>query len=64
MIATSGMLIRELIRLEDDFITVKIEGDDKEYIIEVISHELNHTDSPCSHLCLKCRDGGDGEVKR
>lgn len=64
MIATSGMLIRELMRLGDDFITVKLEGSDKEYIIDVISHEINYADSPDSHLCLKCRDGGDGEVKR
>lgn len=64
MIVTSGMLIRELMRLADDFLTVKIQGDDKEYIIEAISHECNYTDSPDSHLCLKCRDGGDGEIKR
>lgn len=49
-------------RLEDDFITVKIE--DREYVIECIIHEKNYTDAPASHVCLKCRDGGDGNIKR
>ena len=62
MIITSGALIRELMRLEDDFITVKIE--DREYVIECIIHEKNYTDAPASHVCLKCRDGGDGNIKR
>lgn len=61
-ISTSGSLIRELQRLGDDFITVMI--DNREYIIDSISHQKNYTDSPLTHLCLVCRDGGDGEIKR
>ena len=61
-ISTSGSLIRELSKLGDDFITVKIEN--KEYIIDNICHEKNFTDSPLTHLCLVCRDGGQGEIKR
>lgn len=55
------MLIRELIK-EDNFITVEILG--REYVIEKMVHKKNYTDSTTTHLCLVCRDGGDGEVKR
>lgn len=34
MISTSGMLIRELSKLEDDFIVVHDKKEDREYIIE------------------------------
>lgn len=56
------MLVRELSRMQDGFITVEIEG--KEYVIDAIIHQPNYSDSPSSHLCLRCRDGGDGELKR
>ncbi len=62
MINTSGMLIRELERIEDDFITVVL--NEKEYVIENIIHIKNYTDSPSSHLALKIRDGGEGNIKR
>lgn len=62
MINTSGMLIRELERIEDDFITVAL--NEKEYVIENIIHIKNYTDSPSSHLALKIRDGGEGNIKR
>lgn len=62
MITTSGMLVRELIRLNDDFITVEVDG--TEYVIEKIAHKPNYTDAPASHLCLVCRDGGSGNIKR
>lgn len=61
-------LFRELKRIldkgNDDFITVKILDDNKEYVIESIGHEKNYTDSPLTHLCLICRDGGQGNIKR
>lgn len=62
MINTRGMLIRELERIEDDFITVVL--NEKEYVIENIIHIKNYTDSPSSHLALKIRDGGEGNIKR
>ena len=62
VILSSGMSVRELNRLGDDFITVEIDG--REYIIEAITHKPNYTESPCTHLCLRCRDGGQGEIKR
>ena len=62
MINTSGMLIRELERIEDDFITVVL--NEKEYVIENIIHIKNYTDSPSSHLALKIRVGGEGNIKR
>ena len=62
VINTSGMLMRELKEYEDDFITVIL--DKKEYVIENIIHIKNYTDSPSSHLALKIRDGGEGNVKR
>lgn len=62
MILTSGMLLRELGKTIDDFLTVEIEG--KEYVIEKIGRRKNYTDAPLSHLTLVCRDGGSGEIKR
>lgn len=62
VINTSGMLMRELKEYEDDFITVI--SDKKEYVIENIIHIKNYTDSPSSHLALKIRDGGEGNIKR
>lgn len=46
----------------DDFITVKVNG--IEYVIDSITHEKTHTDSNLTHLCLLCRDGGSGNIKR
>ena len=62
VINTTGMLMRELKEYEDDFITVIV--DKKEYVIENIIHIKNYTDSPSSHLALKIRDGGEGNIKR
>lgn len=68
LISTISSLLRELKRIidrdGDDFITVKIKGDDREYIIDSIAHEKTHTDSNITHLCLLCRDGGQGNIKR
>lgn len=64
LISTSGALINALRNLDDDFITVKIKETDREYVIESIGHEKNYTDSPLTHLCLICRDGGQGNIKR
>lgn len=62
LIATSGLLGRELERMGDDFITVTL--NDKEYVIDNIKRVPNHTDTPMSHLTLVIRDGGDGEIRR
>ena len=62
MIISSGELVRELQRIGDDFITVEI--DNREYVIDIISHKPNCTDSLYSHLVLKCKDGGNCEIKR
>lgn len=56
------MLFRELLKFEDDFITVEINN--KEYVMEKIVHKQNYSDSPSTHICIVCRDGGDGEIKR
>ena len=64
MIYNSYILSSELNRIENNFITVKIQGDDREYIIDSIAHPKNYTDSPSTHLCLLCKDGGQGEMKR
>lgn len=63
-ILNSRTLIHELQKLEDDFITVKIQDDDREYIIDSICHAKNYSDSPSTHLCLMCKDGGQGEIRR
>lgn len=62
MIISSGELVRELKRIEDNFITVEV--DNREYVIDMISHKPNCADSLCTHLVLKCKDGGNGEIKR
>ena len=62
MIISSGELIRELRREMDDFITVEIEG--KEYVIDMITRRKNYTEAATSHLCVKCRNGGTGEIRR
>ena len=49
------MLVSELQRINDDFITVKIQGSNREYIIDSIIHEKNYADSPSTHLCIFCR---------
>lgn len=62
MIITSGMLVRELKNFEDHFLTVMLEG--KEYIVDSILHIKDYTDSPHSHIALKVKDGGEGNIKR
>lgn len=62
MIISSGELVRELKRIGDNFITVEV--DNREYVIDTISHRANCADSLCTHLVLKCKDGGNGEIKR
>lgn len=62
MIISSGELVRELKRIGDNFITVEVEN--REYVIDMISHKPNCADSLCAHLVLKCKDGGNGEIKR
>lgn len=47
---------------KDEFFTVEIDG--KEFIVDFIKYKPNHSDSPSSHICLVCKDCGDGEVKR
>ena len=43
---------------------MKIQGENREYIIDSITHEKTHSDSYLTHLCLTCRDGGSGNIKR
>lgn len=62
MITTSGMLARELLKEEDDFITVLLDG--REYIIDSIGRVFDYVDSPTSHKCLKIKECGEGYIKR
>lgn len=62
MITTSGMLARELLKEEDDFLTVRLDG--REYIIESVSMVSDFVDGPTSHKCLNIRDGGAGYIRR
>lgn len=61
MIISSGELVRELKRIGDNFITVEVEN--REYVIDMISHKPNCADHYAHHLVLKCKDGGNGETK-
>lgn len=62
MITTSGMLARELLKDEDDFLTVILDG--REYIIDSVGRVSDFVDSPTSHKCLHIRYGGEGYIKR
>ena len=62
MIATGGELVREINRIGDDFIVVKLE--DKEYVIDHVCKLKVHTDPEITRLCLVIRDGGEGNIKR
>lgn len=62
LITTSGMLIRELHKDEDSFLTVMLEG--REYIIESITRVPDFVDRPTSHRCINIRDGGEGYIRR
>lgn len=56
------MILQELCKFEDNYITVKLEG--KEYVIDSISHAQDYNEAPSSHICLNIRDGGDGYIRR
>lgn len=43
---------------------MKIENEDKEYIIDRIEYKKDYHDYSSVHLCLICRDGGQGEIRR
>lgn len=66
MISTSSSLERELNKINkrdgDGFITVLIDG--YEYVIDSIVHMPTHPDSSSTHIALKCRDGGNGYIRR
>lgn len=66
MIRTLNELTNELERLKAKYrngvITVKLEN--REYIIENISHVSECGDEYSSHMCLNIRCGGDGNIKR
>ena len=59
---SSHALARELLSKPDSFITAMLEN--REYVIDMISHKPNCADSLCTHLVLRCKDGGNGEIKR
>ena len=46
------------------FVKVGVTVNGIEYVIDSITHEKTHTDSNLTHLCLLCRDGGSGNIKR
>lgn len=54
--------MRQLERMRDEPITAIL--DNKEFVIENIIFIKDYTDSPSSHLALKIRDGGEGNIKR
>lgn len=60
MICNSSLLKREL--KDDEFIFVEIDGE--EYVIDHIARRKDYYDSISTHLCLVCRDGGSGNIKR
>lgn len=61
-IRNSRELIKTLKQMEENFITVEADG--REYIIDKVSRKSNYSNSLSTHICLMCRDGGQGEVKR
>lgn len=61
-IRNSRELIKTLKQMEENFITVEADG--REYIIDKVTRKPNYSNSLSTHICLVCRDGGQGEVKR
>lgn len=62
MISTSSMLIRVLEKAGDKTITVMLGN--KEYVIDSVVHVKDYADTPSSHLSIKIKDGGSGNIKR
>ena len=61
MLKIAELELHSQIKIGDNFITVEVEN--REYVIDMISHKPNCADSLCTHLVLKCKDGGNGEIK-
>lgn len=62
MIRTSGELVKELAKLGDDAIIIKL--DEVEFVIDSIGHSRIYSDRNRTCLCLNIRDGGQGCIKR
>ena len=62
IIASCGLLQRELKKFNDEFITVEVNG--REYVIDTIRRVPNYFDALSTHIKLICKDGGDGNIKR
>jgi len=62
IIASCGLLQRELKKFDDEFITVEVNG--REYVIDTIRRVPNYFDALSTHIKLICKDGGDGNIKR
>lgn len=62
IIASCGLLQRELKKFDDEIITVEVNG--REYVIDTIRRVPNYFDALSTHIKLICKDGGDGNIKR
>lgn len=62
IVASCGLLQRELKKFDDEFITVEVNG--REYVIDTIRRVPNYFDALSTHIKLICKDGGDGNIKR
>ena len=64
MISSSYTLANELLKKEDNFITITI--GDREYIIEDIKLVKTHAniDDSVMHITINARDGGSGNIIR
>lgn len=63
MILTSDTLIKELLKDDDDFITVVLNNE--EYIIESVGRISDCVDKPVSHKCINIRyKEGNGHIIR
>ena len=62
IIASCGLLQRELKKFDDEFITVEVNG--REYVIDAIRRVPNYFDALSTHIKLICKEGGDGNIKR
>ena len=62
IIASCGLLQRELKKFDAEFITVEVNG--REYVIDTIRRVPNYFDALSTHIKLICKDGGDGNIKR
>ena len=62
IIASCGLLQRELRKFDDEFVTVEVNG--REYVIDHVRRRPNYFDQLSTHVALVCNEASGGNIKR